>query len=127
MSRQPSHLVKNGSQCPRCRATEFEVLEIRGGLEYRECRRAVCRERFHVNVLPLPPARGAKSKGIPAAAPATPVEEKPKKPRCPYCHNANDITQLSAGRFTCGRKHHPRIVLGPAGEILEAEYPRAGP
>ncbi len=36
------------SRCPRCRAIDTVALNTKGGVQYRQCRRAVCRHKYTV-------------------------------------------------------------------------------
>jgi hypothetical protein len=38
----------HGRRCPRCQSTDTEARSTQGGVQYRLCRRAVCRHTYSV-------------------------------------------------------------------------------
>jgi len=45
---KPIYSFPSRSRCPRCGAIETIVTYTQGNVQYRECRRAGCRQGFHV-------------------------------------------------------------------------------
>jgi hypothetical protein len=66
MRREPSKQVMEGSICPRCRTRDVQILRTEGGFEYRQCRRAVCKQRFHVAIV-LPGLSAVKPEKPPSS------------------------------------------------------------
>ena len=41
------------SKCPRCQTVDTEAYSTQGNIQYRRCRRAICRHRYHVIGTPI--------------------------------------------------------------------------
>jgi len=62
----PSQYVRDPTICPRCRTRDIQILRTEGGFEYRQCRRAVCKQRFHVAIV-LPGLSAVKPEKPPSS------------------------------------------------------------
>lgn len=124
MSRVKSHLVADGSKCPRCKSTNFCTLDTFGGFEYRECGSAVCRERFHVQVRRASVVAAGPPASPPKSAANPPEVEDDPRPQCPYCLTNYDMREFTPGRFTCDRRHHPQVIIDAESSVLSIDRPR---
>lgn len=51
--KKKTHVFPTPSKCPRCRSVDTEAYRTDGKIQYRRCRRAVCRCRYHVIGTPI--------------------------------------------------------------------------
>jgi hypothetical protein len=46
--KDPEYVFPKNAICPRCKTTDNYVTSTQGQIQYRKCRRGICRERFSV-------------------------------------------------------------------------------